>query len=394
VPVPSAGTGARRRPARSLNMSGPPCASLCEGRYELHSEIGSGTSAFVYYGTDTHLQREIAIKCFAKATACEAAMARFRAEAQLALELDGPFIARFFDTFEDADYIYLVGEYHPGGDLADAVLCGGTVGESRARAIVAEIATGLEWLHKQHMTIHRDMKLENILLDRDGHVRISDFGFSKARRDHPLVQTACGSPAYASPEMIQRQPYNEKTDVWSTGVIMYALLHGCLPFNGKNVRECFESIICSEPAVDNGVSDACASLLREMLAKDPAQRPTASQVLAHRWITGPWPRRPRRTTCPNVRCEKEAVDRAAGPLPALLADPAARHGAAGSGCVAGEASDRGAAEKPRQPPRPRFVSRLHQRSGGPWVARPQVVGQGSRLVTRASGRAMAATRDE
>jgi len=260
-------------------------STLCAGRYTLGRQIGRGATANVYLATDRATSTDCAIKRISKESATPRNLARFHEEVRMVMGLDGPFIARFFDQFEDANYIFLVGDYAAGGDLGTAIRRGGAVGEVGARGIITELVTGLRHLHERHMLIHRDVKPENILLDGSGHVMISDFGLSKAMEalDSPIMRTACGSPAYASPEIIQHRPYCEKADVWSAGVILYVLLFGKLPFKGKSVPLILASIVNSEPQVE-GVSDDCASLVRGMLVKDPAGRLRTSEVLAHPWI--------------------------------------------------------------------------------------------------------------
>lgn len=149
------------------------------------------------------------------------------------------------ELLEDDEYFYIVTEVLEGGELFDRLISSGKFGEANAGYIVKQVLLALNYMHKQKMT-HRDLKPENILLDSKNkdalEVKIADFGFSCIFDPNEGLNLVLGSPLYMAPELILRKQYNEKVDIWSTGVITYMLLSGKNPFPGKN-KEAIQNMI-------------------------------------------------------------------------------------------------------------------------------------------------------
>ena len=138
--------------------------------------------------------------------------------------------------------IYMVMEFVPGGELFDFIVSNGRLSEPRARVMFQQLVSGVEYCH-QHMVVHRDLKPENLLLDADQQLRIADFGLSNVMKDGDFFKTSCGSPNYAAPEVISGKLYaGPEVDVWSCGVILYALLCGSLPFDDENIPNLFKKV--------------------------------------------------------------------------------------------------------------------------------------------------------
>ena len=250
-------------------------------RYHLLVPIGSGTCATVYLATD----RESGLPCSVKKIRKEAvagAIDKVRREINLMRSLHHNFIVRFFDSCEDDDHFYIVMELCEMGTLFNVLFRTGRLREEIAIIYITELAFALKYLHREQNIIHRDIKVENILVDGNGHVRLCDFGFSTITEDEaPHKRTACGSVAYAAPEMICHEAYTNKTDIWSLGIVFYVLLVGTVPFVGSTVHECMKAIMEQELVIPEFVSPAARDLLCRMLDKDQKTRLDIIDVLAH-----------------------------------------------------------------------------------------------------------------
>lgn len=141
-----------------------------------------------------------------------------------------PFVVQMYEIIEVPKYLFLIMEFVQGGDLFDAISQANKLPEDVCRVYFAQIVLGLEYLHSLGIT-HRDMKPENILIGEGGKIKIADFGLGNFFTENQKLKTACGSPCYAPPEMLNQEEYDpRKVDIWSSGVLLYAMLHGYLPF--------------------------------------------------------------------------------------------------------------------------------------------------------------------
>jgi len=163
-------------------------------------------------------------------------------------------------------------EYANGGELFDYIVNNSKIDEKEAWYIFQQIISGIEYIHKLNV-VHRDMKPENLLLDHDKTIKIVDFGLSNTfKKDEPL-KTACGSPCYAAPEMIAGKVYDgTKADIWSWGVILYALVCGYLPFEDNNTASLYKKIMDGDYRVPEFVSPQVQDLIVKILNIDPEKR--------------------------------------------------------------------------------------------------------------------------
>ncbi|ESN92380.1 hypothetical protein HELRODRAFT_142669, partial [Helobdella robusta] len=157
-------------------------------------------------------------------------------ELELWPQLKHPNLVALLDCFQDARRVYMLLEYVPGGDALQYIQKNGAIGETMARRWIKQIVDAVRYLHDRQIS-HRDLKLENILLTEEGHIKICDFGFIKHQQDHTeLSRTYCGSRSYAAPEILMGRPYDpKKTDVWAIGVILYIFVFGNMPFDETKV---------------------------------------------------------------------------------------------------------------------------------------------------------------
>ena len=249
--------------------------------YEIINPLGAGISSHVYLAQERGTCRLFALKVIPKASE-GINLEKIRREITLMQECQNPFIVKYYETHEDNDHIFIRMEYCDNGSLFDLILRKGPLPEHIGLVLFTELCFAVKYLHKTKGIIHRDIKLDNVLLDENCHVRLSDFGFSTiVEDDQPHMRTACGTPAYAAPEMITRDAYTNKTDVWSLGVLLYHLLTGNLPFQGPNIQECMQSILYDEPLFHENMSFECRDLLIHMLDKNQETRYDITEVLSH-----------------------------------------------------------------------------------------------------------------
>ncbi|XP_072941098.1 putative protein kinase C delta type homolog isoform X4 [Epargyreus clarus] len=190
----------------------------------------------------------------------------------LALGTNHPYLCHLFATFQTDSHLFFVMEYLNGGDLMFHIQQSGRFPEARARFYAAEIVSGLKFLHKRGI-VYRDLKLDNILLDFDGHVRIADFGMCKLQIYlDKTADTFCGTPDYMAPEIIKGLKYNQTVDWWSFGVLLYEMLIGQSPFSGCDEDELFWSICNEMPSYPRFLSKESLSILTRLLDKDARSR--------------------------------------------------------------------------------------------------------------------------
>ena len=254
--------------------------------YEILEHIGSGSFADVYKATHIVTKCLVAIKIIPKNNLEDPEIKQiFEEETNLCRKFDHPFITNYFENFEDENSYYITMEYLPSGDLLDEVNKKKGLSEKQAHRYFCQLVSALEYLHSELHVIHRDIKAENIMLDKYKNIRLADFGLSKHfTSTNPFRETMCGSPAYASPEMIKNQPYTASADIWSTGVLLYALLCGVLPFNSDNSTAVMHQIVHQEPLYPLFLSPECRDLLKKLLKKDWRNRITISEIKDHPWV--------------------------------------------------------------------------------------------------------------
>jgi serine/threonine protein kinase len=247
------------------------------GKYELLERLG-GTSAEVYRARDRNLGRTVAFKILSEAGLAEReTKARFLAEARLAGSLTHENVIAFYDYGEMDGRPYLVMEYLEGESLGDQIR-GGRTGDLRSKlAIARQIASALGYVHSKGI-IHRDVKPDNTRVDVAGRVKLVDFGIAKT---NDLSVTGAGftvgTPYYMAPEQIRGLKPTHLVDVYAFGVLLFELVTGIRPFEGKGVDEIFDLILhrsLDPAALDRaGVPDKLSELIRELTEKNAAQRP-------------------------------------------------------------------------------------------------------------------------
>eukprot|EP01133_Synstelium_polycarpum_P016840 gene16840-20024_t len=175
-------------------------------------------------------------------------------------------------------------EYAGEGEVMDFMIAHGVLSESQARSFFIQIVSAIHYCHSKR-AVHRDLKPENLLLDANRQIKIIDFGLSNVFTPGSYLKTFCGSPTYASPELILRKEYNgPSVDIWSMGVVLFVLVTGYLPFDGDNYVELFQKILAADYAIPDYLSADCNSLISRMLVVDPAKRATLEEIINHPWL--------------------------------------------------------------------------------------------------------------
>ena len=187
-------------------------------------------------------------------------------EANILKKADFPFILQLFFCFQTPRYLYLVIEYCPGNDLGFHLARNVAFTEEQARFYIAELVLAVEYLHQQDI-VYRDLKPENILLDTAMHIKLADFGLSKAGiKDDQNAQSFCGSPAYLSPEMVQKKGATRASDIYGIGAILYELVTGTLPFYEEDFDKLYQKIENNPVNMPKHVSAECKDLIEVRLA--------------------------------------------------------------------------------------------------------------------------------
>eukprot|EP00127_Corallochytrium_limacisporum_P006909 Clim_evm24s237 gene=Clim_evmTU24s237 len=287
--------------------------SIIAGKYAVGKALGEGTYGKVRLGTNLRTGEQIAIKCIQKSSLrTQRQFNRIKREIYaLKVLRHHPNIVNLIEVLEDDQHIVLILEYCSGGEVFDYIVAHCFVKESEARKFFRQILSAVDYCHKNKI-VHRDLKPENLLLDSDKNIKLVDFGFSNSFRDQSHLDTFCGSPFYAAPEMVNgRRYFGPEVDVWSLGVILYALLCGCLPFDDSNVKILYQKISSGVYKVPPHLSRQARALVRRMLTVDPSKRCTIDELMNHPWVNEGYDEIPLRV---NVRpdqlqqLDQQAID--------------------------------------------------------------------------------------
>ncbi|XP_022329413.1 MAP/microtubule affinity-regulating kinase 3-like isoform X4 [Crassostrea virginica] len=254
------------------------------GKYRLIKTIGKGNFAKVKLAKHVPTGREVAIKIIDKTQLNPSSLNKLFREVRIMKNLDHPNIVKLFEVIETEKTLYLVMEYASGGEVFDYLVAHGRMKEKEARAKFRQIVSAVQYCHQKHI-VHRDLKAENLLLDADMNIKIADFGFSNEFVPGNKLDTFCGSPPYAAPELFQGKKYDgPEVDVWSLGVILYTLVSGSLPFDGQNLKELRERVLRGKYRIPFYMSTDCENLLKKFLVLNPTKRVCLENIMKDRWI--------------------------------------------------------------------------------------------------------------
>jgi serine/threonine protein kinase len=262
-------TAARRRGRHGANMG----SGMTPDDFELLQVVGKGSFGKVFQVRKKDTGKIYAMKVLKKEQLLKRKqVAHTQTERKVLEEIDHPFIVSLRFAFQTHDKLYMVLDYFNGGELFFHLKANGRFSEELARFYAAEIVLAIECLH-ENTIVYRDLKPENVLLDEEGHIRLTDFGLSKdSISGNTLTHTFCGTPEYLAPEIIHGAGYNKAVDWWSLGTLLYEMLTGLPPFFNTNVHVMYEKIMRATLAFPAYVSPEAQSLLTGLLQRNPQAR--------------------------------------------------------------------------------------------------------------------------
>ncbi|XP_050358436.1 serine/threonine-protein kinase BRSK2 [Nymphalis io] len=255
------------------------------GPFRLEKTLGKGQTGLVKLGVHCVTGKKVAIKIINREKLSESVLMKVEREIAIMKLIEHPHVLGLSDVYENKKYLYLVLEHVSGGELFDYLVKKGRLTPKEARRFFRQIISALDFCHS-HSICHRDLKPENLLLDERNNIKIADFGMASLQPAGSLLETSCGSPHYACPEVIRGEKYDgRRADVWSCGVILYALLVGALPFDDDNLRQLLEKVKRGVFHVPHFVPPDCQQLLRGMIEVNPEKRMTLADITRHPWVT-------------------------------------------------------------------------------------------------------------
>lgn len=289
--------------------------SLLMERYEVGKLLGQGNFAKVYQAKDIKNGQTVAIKVIDKEKTLKAGLnEQIKREISVMKLVSHPNVLQLYEVMATKSKIYIVLEYAKGGELFNKV-AKGRLKEDIARWIFQQLISALDCCHRRGV-YHRDLKLENLLIDEDGSLKVSDFGLSalsESTHQDGLLHTICGTPAYVAPEVINRKGYDgAKADIWSCGVILFVLLAGHLPFQSSNLMEMYKKITRADYRCPNWFPPEVRKLLTKILEPNPNDRIPITKILENPWFKkglGTRPKKAKVTSKEAVQLETKVLER-------------------------------------------------------------------------------------
>ncbi|KAJ1768850.1 hypothetical protein LPJ74_004542 [Coemansia sp. RSA 1843] len=257
------------------------------GEFRIIKTLGKGTFSKVFMAEHHVTKRKYALK-FIKSRPPQGGNAekhniRVEREIKLLSILWHPNIVRLYDVSLTPKYTMIVMDYNSGGELLQLVRKRGRLHENEARGFFRQIVSAIDYIHR-NCVIHRDLKLENVMLDHENRVHIIDFGFANSFEWDKQLDTFCGSPFYAAPEMVNGIKYTgPEVDIWSMGIILFFLLCGRTPFEGENLKEIYAKISRGKFNLPPYLSKDSQNILQNMLMVNPKLRVTMKGIIDHPW---------------------------------------------------------------------------------------------------------------
>ncbi|XP_058475769.1 SNF-related serine/threonine-protein kinase-like [Solea solea] len=258
------------------------------GLYDLDKTLGRGHFAVVKLARHVFTGEKVAVKVIDKTKLDPVARGHLFQEVRCMKMVQHPNVVRLYEVIDTATKLYLILELGDGGDMYDCIMKhDGGLSEEVAKCYFAQIVHAISYCHRLHV-VHRDLKPENVVFfEKQGVVKLTDFGFSNRFQPGKTLNTSCGSLAYSAPEILLGDEYDAPAvDIWSLGVILFMLVCGQPPFQEANDSETLTMIMDCKYTVPPHISTACRDLIGHMLQRDPTRRATLEQIQAHEWLQG------------------------------------------------------------------------------------------------------------
>ena len=255
--------------------------------YIIGNTIGTGAYGVVKYGIHKATNRKVAIKIYEKSKIIDINRQKsVQGEIKILSKIDHVNIVKLYQTIDTAKYLYIILEFVSGCSLSTLLKrkINRRMEEFEANKLFRELLLALEYCHSKGVS-HRDIKLENTLIDSNNIVKLIDFGFATCFSNEKKVKMFCGTPSYMAPEIISRKEYcGPPVDIWASGVLLYALITGNFPFRASSDKELYKQILKCNYVVPEYVSLSAKHLIAKMLCSDPQKRPKASELLKDPWF--------------------------------------------------------------------------------------------------------------
>nr|XP_043640071.1 CBL-interacting serine/threonine-protein kinase 1-like [Erigeron canadensis] len=268
--------------------SGEEGMQLQIGKYEIGRTLGEGNFGKVKYAKDVQTGHPFAVKILEKTRIKNLNFSdQIKREIATLKILKHPNVVRLHEVLASKTKIYMILEYVNGGELFETIASKGKLPESDGRKLFQQLIDGVSYCHDKGV-YHRDLKLENVLVDAKGGIKISDFGLSalpQHLRDDGLLHTTCGSPNYVAPEILNNRGYDGATsDTWSCGVILYVILTGYLPFDDRNLAVLYQKIFKGDVQMPKWLPSGAKNLIKRILDPNPKTRITMAEIKVDEWF--------------------------------------------------------------------------------------------------------------
>ncbi|XP_022087261.1 serine/threonine-protein kinase NIM1-like [Acanthaster planci] len=254
--------------------------------YRIRGELGSGNFSQVKMGVHALTKEKVAIKILDKTKLDQKTQRLLSREISCMEKLHHPNIIRLYEVIETLAKLHLVMEYAAGGELFTKISNEGKLSEAECKPIYAQVVAAVHHMHSKNI-IHRDLKAENVFYAANGLVKVGDFGFSTTFKQGEMLNTFCGSPPYAAPELFKDEHYvGPPVDIWAIGIMLYFMVTGVMPFRADTVAKLKKCILDGQFTIPTFVSSPCQSLIRSALRHSPTERVTIDGIKNAAWLRG------------------------------------------------------------------------------------------------------------